>query len=59
MLGTVLLLSLGIWLWTPGPPPSEARVLVTSARTDDPRGTVMAYSTPEQDVIVVWVFGLE
>ena len=33
-------------------------MLVTSAATDDPRGTVMVYSTPEQDVAVVWVFGL-
>ena len=38
---------------------SEAGVLVTSASTDDPRGTVMVYSTPEQDVAVVWVFGLD
>jgi anti-sigma factor RsiW len=58
-LAAVLLFSLGIWSWMSGPRPSEASVLVTSARTDDPRGTVMAYSTPEQDVVVVWVFGLE
>ena len=54
-----LLLSLGVWQWTPGPRPSEAGVLVTSASTEDPRGTVMVYSTPEQDVAVVWVFGLD
>jgi anti-sigma factor RsiW len=52
-----LLLSLGIWQYV-GVRPSEAGVLVTSAHTDDPRGTVMVYSTPEQDVAVVWVFGL-
>jgi len=49
-----------VWQWAPsGPRPSEAGVMVTSARTEDPRGTVMVYSTPEQDVAVVWVFGLE
>ena len=53
-----LLLSLGIWQYSVGVRPSEAGVLVTSAHTDDPRGTVMVYSTPEQDVAVVWVFGL-
>jgi len=59
-LATALLVSLGVWQWTPsGPRPSEAGVMVTSARTEDPRGTVMAYSTPEQDVAVVWVFGLD
>jgi hypothetical protein len=54
-----LLMSLGIWQWAPGPHLSEAGVLVTSASTEDPRGTVMVYSTPEQDVAVVWVFGLD
>ena len=34
-------------------------MLVASASTEDPRGTVMVYSTPEQDVAVVWVFGLD
>ena len=59
-LATALLVSLGVWQWAPsGPRPSEAGVMVTSARTEDPRGTVMVYSTPEQDVAVVWVFGLE
>ena len=59
-LATALLVSLGVWQWAPsGPRPSEAGVMVTSARTEDPRGTVMVYSTHEQDVAVVWVFGLE
>jgi anti-sigma factor RsiW len=53
-----VLLSLGVWQYSIGVRPSEAGVLVTSAHTDDPRGTVMVYSTPEQDVAVVWVFGL-
>jgi anti-sigma factor RsiW len=54
-----LLISIGVWQWTPGSPVSEAGVLVSSASTEDPRGTVMVYSTPEQDVAVVWVFGLD
>jgi anti-sigma factor RsiW len=55
-----LLAAVGVWQWAPtGPRPSEAGVIVTSARTEDPRGTVLAYSTPEQDVAVVWVFGLD
>ncbi len=54
-----LLMSVGVWQWTPGRPLLETGVLVTSASTDDPRGTVMVYSTPEQDVAVVWVFGLD
>ena len=58
-LAAALLLSLGVWQWTPGPRVSDAGVLVTSASTEDPRGTVMVYSTPEQDVAVVWVFGLD
>ena len=59
-LAAALLVTLGVWQWTPsGPVPSQAGVMVTSARTDDPRGTVMVYSTPEQDVAVVWVFGLD
>jgi hypothetical protein len=54
-----LLMSLGVWQWTPSPHLPDAGVLVTSASTEDPRGTVMVYSTPEQDVAVVWVFGLD
>jgi anti-sigma factor RsiW len=57
-LAAALLMTLGVWQWTPGPH-LDAGVLVTSATTDDPRGTVMVYSTPEQDVAVVWVFGLD
>jgi anti-sigma factor RsiW len=58
-LAAILLTSIGVWQWAPGPRVSEAGVLVTSASTEDPRGTVMVYSTPEQDVAVVWVFGLD
>ena len=59
-LAAALLVTLGVWQWTPTSPTStQAGVMVTSARTEDPRGTVMVYSTPEQDVAVVWVFGLD
>ena len=59
-LAAALLITLGVWQWTPhGPQPLEAGVMVTSAATEDPRGTVMVYSTPEQDVAVVWVFGID
>lgn len=60
-LAAALLLSLGLWQLAPGPgsPPADGTVLVTSALTEDPRGTVMVYSTPEQDVAVVWVLGIE
>jgi anti-sigma factor RsiW len=59
-LAAALLVTLGVWQWTPTVPTlAQAGVIVTSARTDDPRGTVMVYSTPEQDVAVVWVFGLD
>ena len=58
-LAAALLLMVGVWQYSVGVRPSEAGVLVTSAATDDPRGTVMVYSTPEQDVAVVWVFGLD
>jgi anti-sigma factor RsiW len=54
-----LVMAVGVWQLTPGPRPSEAGVVVTSASTEDPRGTVMVYSTREQDVAVVWVFGLD
>lgn len=53
------ILSVGIWQFTPGPAPVEAGVHVSSAHTDDPRATVMVYSTPEQDVAVVWVVGVD
>src|SRR5262249_2877604 len=59
-LAAALLVTLGVWQWTPtGPTPAQAGVMVTSAHTDDPRGTVMVYSTPEQDVAVGWLFGVD
>jgi hypothetical protein len=58
VLAAALLTTIGVWQWTPGSR-LDAGVVVTSATTDDPRGTVMVYSTAEQDVAVVWVFGLD
>ena len=54
-----MVMATGVWLMAPGARPSEAGVVVTSASTEAPGGTVMVYSTKEQDVAVVWVFGLD
>ncbi len=54
-----VLMSLGVWQMIPGPATVDAGVIVSSARTEDPRGTVMVYSNKEQDVAVVWVLGLD
>ena len=58
-MAAALLLTVGVWQFMPGPAPVEAGVHVSSARTEDPRATVMVYSTPEQDVAVVWVVVLD
>ena len=61
-IGTVaagLLVAVGLWQWLPGALRSEAGVVIHAAHTEDPRGTIVAYSTPEQDVAVGWVLGLE
>jgi anti-sigma factor RsiW len=55
-LAATLLVSLGVWQLTPG---SDPGVLVSSASTGDPRATVMVYGSPERDVAVVWVLGLD
>ncbi len=54
-----VLMFLGVWQLIPGPTTVDAAVMVSSARTEDPRGTVMVYSNKEQDVAVVWVLGLD
>ena len=38
---------------------TDPPVIVSSAHTDDPNGTVMVYSGHGKDVTVVWVLGLE
>ena len=58
-LATALLISLGLWQFGPGSGPLEPGVLVSSASTGDPRATVMVYGSPERDVAVVWVLGLD
>ncbi len=40
-------------------PPGPEPIIVSSAATEHPGGSVMVYSTPEKDVTVVWVFGLD
>ena len=58
-LAAVLLASVTLWQMTSGPLAPDAPIVVSSAQTDDPRGTVMVYSTHERDVAVVWVLGLD
>jgi anti-sigma factor RsiW len=58
-LAATLLISLGLWQFGPGTGPLEPGVLVSSASTGDPRATVMVYGSPERDVAVVWVLGLD
>jgi len=55
-----VLASVTLWQLTSGPLAPEAPIFVSSAHTDDPRGTVVVYSPHEQqDVAVVWVLGLD
>jgi anti-sigma factor RsiW len=55
-----VLASVTLWQTTSGPLAPEAPIFVSSAHTDDPRGTVVVYSPHEQqDVAVVWVLGLD
>jgi len=55
--GAVAVVVLSITLWqTLGTGAPEAPVIVSSARTEYPGGT-MVYSTPDRDLTVVWVFG--
>jgi len=45
-----------LWQGARGPAPAEAGVLVSAAATEHPRGSVMVYTPPERDIVVVWVF---
>ena len=58
-LAAVLLGSLTFWQVMSTPLVREAPIVISSAHTEDPRGTVMVYSTHERDVTVVWVLGLD
>jgi anti-sigma factor ChrR (cupin superfamily) len=57
-LASALLVSIGLWQFGPGGGPQDG-IIVRSASTGDPRATVMVYGTPERDVAVVWVLGLD
>jgi anti-sigma factor RsiW len=55
-----VLASVTFWQLTSSPLAPDAPIFVSSAETDDPRGTVLVYSPHEQqDVAVVWVLGLD
>jgi anti-sigma factor RsiW len=60
-LAAALLVSVTFWQMSqaPGPATRGGGVFVHAATTDDPRARVMVYSTPEQDVAVVWLVGLD
>ncbi|OLC17091.1 MAG: hypothetical protein AUH29_03325 [Candidatus Rokubacteria bacterium 13_1_40CM_69_27] len=58
-LAAAVLVSLTLWQALYSTPVPEAAVIVRSARTEHPGGTVMVYAPPEQDMAVVWVFGLD
>jgi anti-sigma factor RsiW len=54
------LVSITLWQLNTGPLAPDAPIFVSSAHTDDPRGSVVVYSPHEQqDVAVVWVLGLD
>jgi len=55
-----VLASVTFWQLASGPVVPDAPIFVSSAHTDDPRGTVVVYSPHEhQDLAVVWVLGLD
>ena len=53
------LVSMTLWQTTQTPPAADAPVIVRAANTDHPQASVMVYHTPDQDMTVVWVFGLD
>ena len=52
------LVSVTLWQTTQAPPAFDAPVIVRAANTEHPEASVMVYHTPDQDMTVVWVFGL-
>jgi anti-sigma factor RsiW len=54
-----LLASMLFWESSPFPPVLEAPVVVSSANSDYPGASLMVYHTPERDMTVVWVFGVD
>jgi hypothetical protein len=54
------IVSLTLWQLNSGPLAPDPPIFVSSAHTEDPRGSVVVYSPYEvQDVAVVWVLGLD
>lgn len=58
-LATAVVVSLALWQTVTGPLAPDDPITVSSAQTEDPRGTVVVYSPHEKDVAVVWVLGLD
>jgi anti-sigma factor RsiW len=58
-LAALLVVSVTAWQFLGTPEPQEAGVVVRSARTELPNRSVMVYSSPEQDLAVVWVLDEE
>jgi hypothetical protein len=58
-LAAALLVSLTVWQLMPTALAPDMPVIVRSADSGDPHATVMVYSTPERDLTVVWVLGLD
>jgi anti-sigma factor RsiW len=58
-LAAALLVSVGIWQMMPSPAQPDSPVIVRSADTGAPDAKVMVYSTPDRDLTVVWVLGLD
>lgn len=54
--GVAALVSVTLWQAFYSPVAPEAAVVVRSADTEAPGGSVMVYSPPERDLAVVWVF---
>ena len=53
------LVSMMLWESDPVLPVLEAPVVVNSANSDHPGASLMVYHTPERDMTVVWVFGVD
>ena len=58
LVGSLTIWQLAPWEMVTGGGPASP-VIVRSADTAAPNGSVMVYSTPNKDLTVVWVFGLE
>jgi hypothetical protein len=56
--GTLVVLAGSVFVWQTldTRPDPEGLVVVKSARTEIPDGSLMVYASPDQDLAVVWVF---